>query len=162
MIALVGARSPILAGSLRRALTMGAARRTDDAAILEQAEAFGLKDVIERLGGLDGRVAEAGRNLSSGEVRRVLLTRAALSESRLVLLDEPDDSLDVDGPALVEQLTRQCDATTLVITHNPLLAWRMDQLWFIDRGRIIEAGPPGELLAGCGPTVRFFGLRTAA
>ncbi|MDJ0896089.1 MAG: ABC transporter ATP-binding protein [Alphaproteobacteria bacterium] len=162
MIALVGTRSPILAGSLRRALTMGTAKRPDDAAILAQSEAFGLNDVLTRLGGLDGKVAEAGRNLSAGEARRVLLTRAALSASRLMLLDEPDDALDADGPDLVEQLVQQVDATTLIITHNLALARRMDQLWFMDGGRILEAGPPADLLAGHGPTARFFAPRSAA
>ena len=161
-IALVGTRSPILAGSLRRALTMGAATPPDDAAVLAKAEAFGLKEVIARLGGLDGKVSEAGRNLSAGEARRVLLTRAALSVPRLMLLDEPDDALDADGPALVERLVRESDATTLVITHNLALARRMDLLWFVEDGRIVEVGPPAELLAGKGATARFFAPRQAA
>ena len=162
VIGLVGARSPILAGSLRRALTMGAASRPDDAAIVAKAEAFGLKDLIERIGGLDGRVAEAGRSLSSGEARRVLLTRAALSGSTLMLLDEPDDALDVDGIALVRRLVRETEATTLLVTHNIDLARHMNRLWFVSGGRIVEAGAPQDLLTGNGPTARFFGFRQAA
>jgi ABC-type multidrug transport system fused ATPase/permease subunit len=155
-IARVGARSPILAGSLRRALTMGTSNQPDDTAILAHAKAFGLKEVIARLGGLDGKLTEGARNLSAGEARRVLLARAALSAPRLMLLDEPDDALGADGPALVERLVRQSDATTLVTTHNLALARRMDLLWFIKHGRILEAGAPAELLVGGGPTERFF------
>ncbi|GAB5470341.1 MAG: ABC transporter ATP-binding protein [Rhodospirillales bacterium] len=162
MIALVGTRSPILAGSLRRALTMGSAPQPDDAQVLDQAKAFGLEAVIERLGGLDGRIAEGGRNLSAGEGRRILLTRAALSQAWLLLLDEPDDALDVGGPALVEQLVRQRATTTVMITHSLALARRMDQLWYLEAGRIVESGPPEALLAGGGPTARFFAPRRAA
>jgi len=162
MIALVGTRSPILAGSLRRALTMGSSEELGDDAVTAMAEAFGLADVMERLGGLDGRLAEGGRNLSAGEIRRVLLTRAALSGSRLMLLDEPDDALDVDGPALVERLVRAGDATTLMITHNLALARRMDEIWFVEHGRIVEAGRPEEVLSGSGPAARFFAPRSAA
>ena len=162
VIALVGARSPILAGSLRRALTMGVAGRPDDAAILAKAETFGLKDVIDRVGGLDGRVAEAGRSLSSGEARRVLLTRAALSAPTLMLLDEPDDALDTDGVALVARLVRQSDATTLLVTHNIELARRMDQIWMVSGGRIVEVGAPEAVLSRDGPTARFFDIRRAA
>ncbi|NIA72425.1 ABC transporter ATP-binding protein [Pelagibius litoralis] len=162
MITLVGVRSPILAGSLRRALIMGVAEQPGDEAILAEAEAFGLKEVIVRLGGLDGKLAEGGRNLSAGEVRRVLLTRAALSGSKLMLLDEPDDALDVEGPELVERLVRQSDATALIITHNLALARRMDTLWFIEDGRILETGSPADLLAGNGPAARFFAPRCAA
>ncbi len=161
-IALMGTRSPILAGSLRRALTMGLAKVRGDDAIRAEAEAFGLKPVIARLRGLDGRVGEAGRTLSSGEARRVLLTRAALSAPRLLLLDEPDDALDAEGVALVDRLVRNSGATTLIVTHNIALARRMDQLWFVQDGRIVEAGPPAELLSGDGVTARFFGCRLAA
>ncbi len=162
MFALIGARSPILAGSLRRALTMGAAKRPADADILARAEAFGLGPVVARLGGLDGTLAEGGRNLSAGEVRRVLLTRAALSGARLLLLDEPDEALDADGPRLVEALIRATDATTLIVTHDLALVRRVDRLWFLDNGRVVESGPPERLLAGDGVAARFFKPRSAA
>lgn len=144
LIALVGTRSPILAGSLRRALVMGADDRPDDAVIVAQAEAFGLAHVLERIGGLDGKVSEAGRNLSAGEIRRVLLARAALSRPGLLLLDEPDDALDQDGPGLVEQLVRDCDATTLVVTHNLDIAASMDEIWVIEDGELVETGEPAD------------------
>lgn len=162
MISLIGTRSPILAGSLRRALTMGIAKRPDDAAILAKAHEFGLAEVIARLDGLDGRVAEQGRNLSAGEIRRLHLTRAALSASRLALLDEADDALDAEGPLLIEALLQQVDCTALIITHNLALARRMDQLWYLEKGRLVEAGPPLDLLQGEGPTARFFAPRRAA
>ncbi|MCR9122778.1 MAG: ABC transporter ATP-binding protein/permease [Phyllobacteriaceae bacterium] len=142
LIAYVGTRSPILAGSLRRALTMGADGALDDETIARCAERFGLGPVVERLGGLSGKVSEAGRNLSAGEIRRVLLTRAALSGSSLLLLDEPDDALDQDGPALVERLVAETPATTLMITHNQELAARMDEIWIVDDGRVVAMGPP--------------------
>lgn len=162
MIVLVGTRSPILAGSLRRALAMGGGHRPDDAEIVTTAAAFGLQHVLERLGGLDGRLAEGGRNLSAGEARRVLLARAALCAPRLMLLDEPDDALDVDGPALVERLLRRTDATVLMVTHNLELARRMDQIWYVEGGQVVEAGQPELLLNGQGPTARFAAPRSAA
>jgi ABC-type multidrug transport system fused ATPase/permease subunit len=162
MIALMTPRSPMLAGSFRRALTMGSSRRPTDAEVTARAQAFGLGDALRRLGGLDGSLAEGGRNLSSGEARRVLLTRLALSGARLLLLDEPDDSLDGSGADLVETLVRSADATALVVTHSLGLARRMDMLWFIDRGQVVEAGSPDVLLRGDGPTARHFKPRSAA
>ncbi|WP_299402451.1 ABC transporter ATP-binding protein [uncultured Roseobacter sp.] len=146
MIALIGTRSPILKGSLRRALTMGVQGRPDDADILRQADNFGLSKVIDRLDGLDGTVAEGGRNLSAGEIRRILLTRAALSKPRLMLLDEPDDALDRDGPDLVRALVQGSDATTILITHNMEIAKMMDELWVIEDGRIAQTGTPDAVL----------------
>ncbi|WP_299783638.1 ABC transporter ATP-binding protein [uncultured Roseobacter sp.] len=146
MIALIGTRSPILKGSLRRALTMGVQGRPADADIVRQAKTFGLGKVISRLGGLDGTVSEGGRNLSAGEIRRVLLTRAALSNPRLMLLDEPDDALDQEGPELVRTLVHGCEATTILITHNMQIAKMMDVLWVIEDGRIAQTGTPDEVL----------------
>ncbi|WP_300015180.1 ABC transporter ATP-binding protein [uncultured Roseobacter sp.] len=146
MIALIGTRSPILKGSLRRALTMGVQGRPADADIVRQAKTFGLGKVISRLGGLDGTVSEGGRNLSAGEIRRVLLTRAALSNPRLMLLDEPDDALDQEGPELVRTLVHGCEATTILITHNMQIAKMMDVLWVIEDGCIVQTGTPDEIL----------------
>lgn len=162
LISFGGVRSPILAGSMRRALTMGSPQKLDDEAIMEFADTFGLTGAIERLGGLDGRLAEGARNLSSGEVRRLMLTRAAISQPKLLLLDEPDDALDVEGPALVQKLLEISDATSLIVTHNLALARTMDEIWFIDQGKIMEAGAPDTLLNGDGPTADFFTVRSAA
>lgn len=146
-ICLVGARSPILAGSLRRALTMGAARRPSDDEIAATAHDFGLGPVLDRLGGLDGRVAEGGRTLSAGEARRLLLARAALSGARLMLLDEPETALDGDGPALVARLIEGTRATVLLATHDPRIARIMDEAWLIEDGRLAACGPPAEIAA---------------
>ena len=137
LITYIGTRSPILAGSLRRALTMGSNTEHDDETILRCAQSYGLGAAVERLGGLSGKVAEAGRNLSAGEICRVLLTRAALSSTSLLLLDEPDDALDTDGTGLVEKLVFDTPATTLLITHNQELAAKMDELWTIEEGRLV-------------------------
>lgn len=155
-ITLVSSRAPILAGSLRRALTMGLGGRPDDAEVLATAEAFGLGGVIARIGGLGGSLAEGGRNLSIGEARRVVLTRAALSKAGLLLLDEPEAGLDAGGEALVGQLLRSSEATVLVATHSRSVAEQMDRIWYVEDGRLVESGRPEELLGRDRPTGRFF------
>lgn len=138
-IAYVGPRSPILRGTLRRALTLGITPRPSDDRIEAAAWAFGLGPVLDRLGGLDGSIAENGRNLSSGEARRVHLVRAALAEPDLLLLDEPDDAMDRDGRAVVKRLIRQTKATTLVVTHDRSLAAELDLVWNVARDGVRKA-----------------------
>ncbi len=147
-IAHLGPRSPILAGSLRRVLTMGSSQRVDDTDVDALARSFGLAGVLTRLGGLDGHVAEAGRNLSSGEARRMLLSRVARSGARLGLLDEPADGLDALGQERLAQMLRETTATVLIVTHSIELARRMDTLWLVDGGRLVDEGPPTRVLAG--------------
>ncbi|MEO0429542.1 MAG: ABC transporter ATP-binding protein [Pseudomonadota bacterium] len=148
LIAYCSDRSTMLAGTLRRALTLGSASQPSDATIEAQASAFGLAGVLRKLGGLDGRVAEGGRNLSAGEVRRVLLTRAALSGAGLMLLDELDDALDADAPTLMTQLLNGTSATVLFVTHNPAVARLADEAWGLEHGRLVDHGAPGDVLAG--------------
>ncbi|XVJ69306.1 MAG: ABC transporter ATP-binding protein [Rhizobacter sp.] len=91
----LGAHSILLSGSLRRNLTLGAVTRPDDERILVTATALGLEPLLQRLGGLQGKVLPSGSNLSTGEARRVLLVRAMLCGADLVLIDDLDDLLDL-------------------------------------------------------------------
>ena len=141
---------------------MGSSQKPSDAEIHLIAQAVGLDELVERLGGLDGQVAEAGRNMSAGEVRRLLLARAALSGSQLLLLDEPDEAMDVEGPNLVLQLLDRTQATVMLVTHSAVIARQMDEIWFIRDGRIIQTGTPAEVLDAKGPAKEYFRRQFAA
>ena len=101
----VDERSPILRGSLRRALTLGVVPRPPDSLLEAVLDELGLARLAERLGGLGGRVAEAGGGLSAVERQRLLLARVLLSRAGLLLVDLP--ALGYDGSmrdALVARL----------------------------------------------------------
>ena len=132
----LNADSPILSGSLRRALTMGMKRRPNDEEIERVAGSYGLANVLQRLGGLNGHIAEAGRNLSTGETVRILLTRAALSNAQLILLDEPDKNLDDDGKALVRKLLLDTGATIFLVSHDRNQLQYMDKFWQLEEGKL--------------------------
>jgi ABC-type transport system involved in cytochrome bd biosynthesis fused ATPase/permease subunit len=157
-----GPRTPILAGSLRRALTLGLRQRPADDVIIAAAARCGLAESVARLGGLDGRLSEAGRNLSAGEIRRVMLARGVLARAPLLLLDEPDDALDRHGRQLIPDLLHSLDSTVLLVSHDWSTLAGMDEVWFVDDGRRLESGSPQALALAGGPTARFFDLgRTA-
>ncbi len=137
-IVYVGPGAPILRGSLRKALTMGAHPRPEDAKIEAVARHFGLESVLRRLDGLDGRIAENGGNLSSGEIKRVLLTRAALTPSDLLLLDDLDQTLDDSGIKLVDELIHKNDATVLIVSRNDQLLSVMNTIWTLEGGELVE------------------------
>ena len=117
-VALLSSRSPIMRGSLRRALTLGLTRRPADTTLREAANDCGLEGVLKRLGGLDGRVEEAGANLSEGERWRVLLVRLMLGEFSIILLDSPESGLDDAGLGMLRDILQQSSATTLVATAS--------------------------------------------
>lgn len=149
-IAFLGPQTPILRGSLRRALTLGLRRRPKDGVIVETACRFGLRGAITRLGGLDGRVEEGGRNLSDGERRAVVLTRAALSRARLLLLDEPTAGLSPDQRAAALAMIAAAPGTVVTATHDPALAARADRVVALDAGCVVAAGATRPVPGGDG------------
>ncbi|MEO0989779.1 MAG: hypothetical protein AAFX00_02395 [Pseudomonadota bacterium] len=76
-----------LQGSLRRSATLMCRKRPKDDRVAETLAAFGLSEVLERVGGLDGRIGEAGRTLSAAETLRLDLARASLGRAELVVID---------------------------------------------------------------------------
>ena len=147
-------RAPILAGSLRRAMTMGCTTRPDNDAITAAAERCGLATVLHRLGGLDGRIAEQARNLSTGEARRILLVRLVLSDARLWLLDEPDDGLDPSGIDVLAELLHATPATVLIATHHRLLTRQVNEAWLLEAGQLVATGDVDLLLPACACATR--------
>jgi ATP-binding cassette, subfamily B, bacterial len=130
-----------------------------DAAEVERvARLTGVDRLAEQLSdGWATAVGEGGRRLSAGQRTRVSLARAMLGDPRILVLDEADAHLDVQTRELLRTLVRGRTGTTLVITHDAELAASADVVWHLERGRLVAAGPPRELLSGDGPTARLLG-----
>ena len=101
----------------------------------------------------------AGRRtgaLSGGQAQRVAVARALAAEPRLLLLDEPMASLDVEvTPALRQTLRRVlAERTTVIVTHDVLDALLLaDRVVVLESGRVVEVGDTREVLTR--PRSRF-------
>jgi iron complex transport system ATP-binding protein len=118
-----------------------AGEREIDRAVV--AEAMRRADVA----GLGGRRTDT---LSGGEWQRVRIARALAQEPRLLVLDEPTNSLDVRHEMevfeLIRRLAGQGIATLLVTHHLNLAARYADRLLLLDRGRPAAEGSPADVL----------------
>jgi polar amino acid transport system ATP-binding protein len=100
--------------------------------------------------GLAGREKAYPRQLSGGQQQRVAIARALAMTPAVLLFDEPTSALDPElvGEvlAVIEQLAE--DGTTMiVVTHEIGFARRAaDRVVFMDDGRIVESGPPEQVL----------------
>ncbi|MCL7364718.1 amino acid ABC transporter ATP-binding protein [Streptomyces diastaticus] len=105
--------------------------------------------LLERVG-LADRAGAFPRQLSGGQQQRVAIARALALEPRLLLFDEPTSALDPElvGEVLdvIGDLARQ-GTTMIVVTHETGFAREVaDTVVFMDDGRIVEQGPPGDVL----------------
>ncbi|MFI6251043.1 amino acid ABC transporter ATP-binding protein [Streptomyces sp. NPDC051016] len=105
--------------------------------------------LLERVG-LADRADAYPRQLSGGQQQRVAIARALALEPKLLLFDEPTSALDPElvGEVLdvIRDLARQ-GTTMIVVTHEIGFAREVaDTVVFMADGRVVETGPPTEVL----------------
>ena len=104
-----------------------------------------VEDTLALLG-LSHRTDAPITTLSGGEKQRVAIARALIGEPALLLCDEPTGSLDEELTREVIDLLRECTGerqSTIVITHDPLVAEHCDRVLRMHEGQLIEQKTPG-------------------
>jgi polar amino acid transport system ATP-binding protein len=100
--------------------------------------------------GLAHRAMAFPDQMSGGEQQRVAIARALALGPKVLLFDEPTSSLDPESTGDVLKVMRELaddGMTMLLVTHElPFARDISDWVAFIDAGRIVEEGPPAEVL----------------
>ena len=133
-----------------------------DEQLAAAAALAGLDEVVQRLpDGWSTQVGEGGVRLSGGQRRWVALARAILRDASVLLLDEPTSGLDAASEgAVLDALDRVAEGrTVLSVSHRLSLDARADRVVVLDGGRVVEQGPPGELVAAGGAYARLWALQ---
>jgi ABC-type multidrug transport system fused ATPase/permease subunit len=141
--------APVLSGTLRENLLLGAPDATD-AEVAEVLRITRLTGLVARLpDGLETAVGHRGTRLSGGERQRVAIGRALLRRPRLLLLDEATSQLDaLNEAALRETVAETARLTTvLVVAHRLSTVTMADRIIVMDAGQVKAAGTHAELVA---------------
>ena len=114
------------------------------------AQAANIHDFIMDLpDGYETVVGERGYRLSGGEKQRIALARVILKDPRILVLDEATSHLDSESESLIQEALKRvmADRTSIVIAHRLSTILAADLILVFDRGRIVERGTHGQLLA---------------
>lgn len=140
------------------------------------AQAVGLLETLEQLPqGLQTPIGDDGAVLSGGQRQRLALARAIYGQPQLIVMDEPNSSLDEAGEQQLMQVLRQQKqrgATIIVVTHRAGVLAVADKLLVMADGQVAAFGPRDEVLAalrqagqqaaGSANTARPAALQTAS
>jgi ABC-type lipoprotein export system ATPase subunit len=100
------------------------------------------KRLIERVG-LSGVVGQKPSELSGGECQRTAVVRALINRPALLLADEPTGALDQKSSGnltdLLIELNREEGVALVVVTHSMDVAKKMDRIYRLDNGKLVES-----------------------
>lgn len=142
----------LFSGTVAQNIALGRPAATREE-IVAAAEAIGAAGFIAGLPeGYDTDVRKRGGRLSAGQRQLVAFARAFLADPAVLVLDEATSSLDVPGERLVQQAlaTVLAGRTALIIAHRLSTVQIADRVLVMEAGRIVEDGPPAELVGGSG------------
>jgi len=152
-VAVVSQDTTLFAASVAENVAYGELAGAPRDAIWKALGRANAREFVERLPqGLDTVLREGADNLSGGQRQRLALARAFLKDAPVLVLDEPTSAQDAQSEAQIrEALARVvADRTAVVIAHRLGTITAADRILVLERGRLVEAGRHGELLAAGG------------
>ncbi|WP_406277941.1 NHLP bacteriocin export ABC transporter permease/ATPase subunit [Embleya sp. NBC_00896] len=114
----------------------------------EAAEMAGLEhDLGQMPMGMQTVLSDGAVTLSAGQRQRLMIARALIGRPRILFFDEATSALDNRTQEIVTQSTRRLNATRVIIAHRLSTVMQADRIVVLDAGRVVQSGPPEQLLA---------------
>lgn len=138
----------LFGGSIRENISYAKPGATEDEIISAAKKANAWQFISQFPEGLDTLVGERGIKLSGGQRQRVAIARAILKDPAILILDEATSSLDAESEALVQEALNELmkGRTTLIIAHRLATIRKVDRIYVLAGGKIVEQGNHQELV----------------
>ncbi|MFG1810500.1 NHLP bacteriocin export ABC transporter permease/ATPase subunit [Streptomyces sp. NPDC049040] len=108
------------------------------------------EDIAAMPMGMHTVLPDGGAAVSGGQRQRLMIAQALIRRPRILFLDEATSALDNATQRTVIDSTRALRATRIVVAHRLSTVLDADRVVVMDAGRIVQQGPPQELLADAG------------
>lgn len=147
-VAYVPQKTYIFSGTIKENLIYGVQRKVNEEEIIEAARKANIyNEIIDSLGGLNGRVTENGNNLSGGQRQRLAIARLILKSPELFIFDEATSALDNTNEVLIQKNIEQLfkSKTMITIAHRLTTLKNSDRILVFDKGKVVQEGTFDEL-----------------
>jgi ABC-type bacteriocin/lantibiotic exporter with double-glycine peptidase domain len=146
-LGVVTQRGDLFGMSVRENIALGHPEIGIEAVVDAARKAAIHDDIVALPMGYDTILADGGASLSGGQRQRLALARALVGQPAIVLLDEATSNLDTLTEAAIQRSLAGLQCTRIVIAHRLSTVMDADVILVMDRGRLVETGTHGELLA---------------
>jgi len=160
-IAMIPQDATLFHRTLMENIRYGRPEASDTEIIAASKQAHCHEFITELKDGYDSLVGERGVKLSGGQRQRIAVARAILKNAPILILDEATSSLDsITEKYIQESLDKLIRGrTTIVIAHRLSTLIGMDRILVFDRGKIIEDGVHGALIAKKGHYQKLWNMQ---
>jgi ABC-type multidrug transport system fused ATPase/permease subunit len=153
-------QEPVLFGtSIMENIRYGRPESTDEE-VIEAAKQANAHDFINIFpDGYQTNVGDRGRAISGGQKQRIAIARALLKNPSILILDEATSALDTASEILVQEALERLikGRTVITIAHRLSTIQKADRIFMLSKGKIIESGSFGELIAKNGAFAALVG-----
>ena len=139
-LAYVPQESTLFPGTIRDNLTMWDETVSDEQVQIAAQDACIESAILSRAGGFYAVVTGRDSGFSGGEMQRLAIARALVSDPRILILDEATSALDPVVEAEVEANVRRRGCTCLIVAHRLSTVRDADEILVIEGGRVVQKG----------------------
>jgi PrtD family type I secretion system ABC transporter len=139
----------------------------DESMVVSAAQMAGVHDMVQLMpNGYNTQIGDGGQSLSGGQRQRIALARALYGMPTIIILDEPNASLDSEGEAALMTTLERLKAahrTVILITHKTNILAMMDKILVLKQGQVQGFGERDEIFSKLlAPRVAAHGSPVAA
>ncbi|MBI9016116.1 MAG: ABC transporter ATP-binding protein [Phycisphaerae bacterium] len=150
-IGIVTQQTIVFNETIKTNLSYGVPNATDEQIIEAAKQAFAHEFIANTANGYDTIVGESGSTLSGGQLQRMAIARAILSDPAILIFDEATSQIDSDSEVKIQKALEEFSKTrtSFVIAHRLSTVIGADKIVVMDQGQIIAAGKHQQLLKEC-------------
>ncbi len=164
-IAYIPQKTYIFSGTIKDNITYGCRRDVDEEELINASKKANIyQEILNDLGGFNGKVTENGNNLSGGQRQRLAIARLILKSPDVFIFDEATSALDNSNEVIIQKNIEQLfqKKTMITIAHRLTTLKNCDRILVFEKGEIIQRGSFTELSAKKGLFQDFLRQREVA